>query len=317
MYKERFYSCDWASDIGTSLFIGELSQDSEQAHQSLRKFATSELIGMSRARLCARPAVLKTRVAAQDPDRAAKVMQAPDAFVSATSAGDSVRYSLSQGLKIDLHKNAPSQKISQARFLERLAAIRLQKGISEHVPIKPIKEYDLPKDWETERDEWIAKEADLDADQCAADVPLASREHPPPDTAQQAKRARHGNASSPSVKRPVGRPRKIKLTDNVDKTTEEAVVDPSSTTLSTEVSDPRASQAEAGKGMTGEAEHSSKSCTAIPTQLAARADVGKDLLGGAGVNAFPSTGPSTEVPKPLAAEAEVYRQAQDDASKEQ
>lgn len=101
---------------------------------------------------------MKPRLAPLDSGSLHRHRAAPDDVISETTEGDTVRYSATQGLRIDTTSTAAPEKVGQARFLERFSAARLKRGEKEPVPVKFMKEYTLPKNWQAERDAWVAKE---------------------------------------------------------------------------------------------------------------------------------------------------------------
>jgi len=163
-YNNQVYTCHWATDIGTSVFLSAPNEDPDLTHLPLRSFRSFDLIGMSSARLMGVPASVRPRVSL--PPVTNPRQDALDDFqiVSTTPEGDTVRFSESRGYRFDLPSTAPPEKVSQARFLERLSAIKRGRGQTDAVPVKAIKGYTRPENWMEERQEWLAKErAEQDA----------------------------------------------------------------------------------------------------------------------------------------------------------
>ena len=157
-YNNSFYQCNWATDIGTSVFISAPKERSDSDQPPLRAYRSFDLLGTSSARLMAVPATLKPRVAELGADRRTAAERTEDETVMVTSAGDTIRTSETHGLQIDLPVNAPAEKVAQARFLERLSAIKKRRGESNRVPVKAVKAYNRPLNWEAQRESAMTKE---------------------------------------------------------------------------------------------------------------------------------------------------------------
>ena len=155
-FNNNLYSCHWATDVGTSLYFTSPRPAIDPHHPPIRSTPTFDLLGASCARLIAVPATMKPRTVP------VPAVETPQEFVEgtyhATKEGDIVRQVDSQGFHIELPSTASASKVRQARFLERLSAIKAQRGDSDAVPINNVKMHKPPEGWEAERDEWIAKE---------------------------------------------------------------------------------------------------------------------------------------------------------------
>ena len=75
-----------------------------------------------------------------------------------TAEGDVIQTSERHGLRIELPSTASAARVSQAKFLERLSAIKARRGDTDAVPVTNVKTYRPPEGWQDERQEWIAKE---------------------------------------------------------------------------------------------------------------------------------------------------------------
>jgi len=153
------YSCRWATDVGTSLFFTPPLSDVDPDHAPIRSTPSFDLLGTTCARLIAVPATMTPRAAPVATKKARP--HEPDSLSYATNQGDIVRQSESQGINIELPSTASASRVSQARFLERLSAIKAQRGDQDAVPVTNIKIYRPPEGWEAERDAYIARETSM------------------------------------------------------------------------------------------------------------------------------------------------------------
>ncbi|GAB7341253.1 hypothetical protein MBLNU457_7529t1 [Dothideomycetes sp. NU457] len=153
-YNKQLYSCHWATDVGTSVFLSAPSMDVES--NSLRSFKNFELVGTTSARLMGVPVKVRPRLVPLSAARRNDNYNSED--VSTLADGEIIRSSAEHGLQIDLPDTASADKVSQARFLERLSTLKRQRGEMDHVPVKPIKQYTRPENWEQEREDWLAQE---------------------------------------------------------------------------------------------------------------------------------------------------------------
>lgn len=173
-YNNTLYSCQWATDVGTSLYLTQPAADSDPNHPPLRSLPTLDLLATSRARLVATPATILPRTSPLPAVSALGPVAHHESFT--TQEGDKIHHTDGQGFRIDLPTTASASKVAQARFLERLSAIKAKKGDQDAVPITNIKIYRHPEGWEQERDEWIAKETALSAkDRLEAEMRMTNR----------------------------------------------------------------------------------------------------------------------------------------------
>lgn len=155
-YNKQLYSCHWATDVGTSVFLSAPSDNMDVESNPLRSFKTFDMVGTTSARLMGVPVKVRPRLVPLSAARRNDNYNSED--VSTLADGEVIRSSAEHGLQIDLPDNAPADKVSQARFLERLSALKRQRGEMDHVPVKPIKQYSRPENWEQEREDWLAQE---------------------------------------------------------------------------------------------------------------------------------------------------------------
>ncbi|KAF1356796.1 hypothetical protein BDV97DRAFT_394679 [Delphinella strobiligena] len=158
-FNNALYSCKWATDVGTSLYITPPPAEADAHHPPLRSTPFFDLLGTGFARLIAVPAAIKPRTAPLSPVNVDQ--PASDKLSFSTAEGDIIHADSNQGLRIQLPSTASSLKVNQARFLERLSAIKAKRGDRDAVPISNVKYYKLPDGWEAEKEEWIAKETAL------------------------------------------------------------------------------------------------------------------------------------------------------------
>jgi len=111
--------------------------------------------------------------------------------VTTTAEGDVVRLSASGELRIELPSTAPPEKVSQARFLERLSVIKRKRGQTDPVPIRAIKGYTRPDNWEEERNEWLAKERAIALGEREAGSNTPAEDRASSSREQGSKRQRH------------------------------------------------------------------------------------------------------------------------------
>lgn len=158
-FNNTLYSCHWATDVGTSLYLTPPSTDVDDEHPPLRSTSHYDLVGTGFARLIAAPATINPRSASLSPRLLRQKFPGHQTF--STAEGDVIRQTETQGFRIELPSTANPVRVNQARFLERLSAIKARRGDQDAVPISNIKIYRPPQGWEKERDEWISKETAL------------------------------------------------------------------------------------------------------------------------------------------------------------
>lgn len=197
-YNNNFYSCHWATELGSTLFFAPPPADgTDTDHLAQQSFRSFDLLGTSSSRLVGVPATLKPRITPLETLQQQTFLpfsRDDQSDITRTAEGDTI-INGPQGLRIDLPTGAAPQKVSQARFLEQLARIKKARGEKDNVAIKPIKSYTAPEGWEKIRDAAIAEAA---ADRSA----LASgKGQGPEDVTTKRPRGPTG--------RPPGRPRQI------------------------------------------------------------------------------------------------------------
>lgn len=157
-YDNTLYTCHWATDVGTSIFLTEPSDHADPAHLPLRSTPSFDLLGTTSARLMAVPTTIRPRQQVAPVEVGGGARPTPET-ITITDSGDEIERGDGTGLKINLPANAPPNRVSQARFLERLSAIKRRKGEGDAVPVQMIKGYNRPADWESVREAWLAREA--------------------------------------------------------------------------------------------------------------------------------------------------------------
>ncbi|PNS21670.1 hypothetical protein CAC42_1524 [Sphaceloma murrayae] len=162
-YNSRFYTCHWATDLGTSLYLSPPpSTVTGPTHAPLRSFPTFDILTKTRARLVAVPAVLRPRVptvptttdSATEPSAPPLHVPGPEDFTISTAEGDTIHYSESGRLKITTPSDASDAKKAQAAFLERWSELKEKKGWRDPIPVKAMRNYRVPEGWEEERRRW-------------------------------------------------------------------------------------------------------------------------------------------------------------------
>lgn len=154
-YKNKLYTCHWATDVGTSLFVTGPSDETNEIHSPLRSTSSFDLLGTTSARLMAIPATIRPRA---EPKTTTLSRSTAPEVIELTGEGQRIERSTT-GLKLTLPPNAKENQVSQARFLERLSAIKNAKGERDLVPVHTVKGYRLPDNWEEVRDRWLEQEA--------------------------------------------------------------------------------------------------------------------------------------------------------------
>lgn len=173
-FDNSLFTCQWATDVGTSLYLTPPQPDTDPEHPPLRSTPSFNLLGTSFARLVAIPATITPRAAPPNEYQAPPPLPNPQLYT--TQEGDIIKHADSGALEIQLPSTASASKVAQARFLERLSAIKASRGDKDIVPTANIKIFKHPAGWEKERDEWIAKETALSAkDRLEAEVRRNSR----------------------------------------------------------------------------------------------------------------------------------------------
>ncbi|KAG9823087.1 hypothetical protein KCU98_g16640, partial [Aureobasidium melanogenum] len=156
-YNNSIYSCQWATDLATQIFLAPPPTDFNPDHTALRSTPSFDVLGTSAARLVAIPASIQPRETA--PPNAVRAAYAGPETTYTTAEGDVIEHTTAQGLRIALPSTASAQRTSQAKFLEALSAIKARRGDQDAVPVTNIKVYHPPEGWEEERADYIEKES--------------------------------------------------------------------------------------------------------------------------------------------------------------
>ncbi|KAH0269652.1 hypothetical protein KCU91_g8565, partial [Aureobasidium melanogenum] len=156
-YNNSIYSCQWATDLATQIFLAPPPTDFDPDHTALRSTPSFDVLGTSAARLVAIPASIQPRETAA-PNAIRAAYTGPETTYT-TAEGDVIEHTTAQGLRIALPSTASAQRTSQAKFLEALSAIKARRGDQDAVPVTNIKVYHPPEGWEEERADYIEKES--------------------------------------------------------------------------------------------------------------------------------------------------------------
>ncbi|KAK0266983.1 hypothetical protein LTR35_016651 [Friedmanniomyces endolithicus] len=162
-FEDSVYSCNWHTDLGTQIFVGQRGGIS----QPVRPGHVLDVIGTSQTRLLGRPVKLFLRndriddtpkISPQDP------ADIPDSGPKETLAATLPPSDLSdlrpgQQLVIPLDAIKDPRQLAQASFLERLSTIKLQKGELDIIPVAGVKHYSQPAKKEEIRQRAIATAA--------------------------------------------------------------------------------------------------------------------------------------------------------------
>ncbi|KAG8629510.1 hypothetical protein KVT40_003375 [Elsinoe batatas] len=163
-YDSQFYTCHWATDLGTSLYLSPPPTEAP-SHAPLRSFPTFDILAKTRARLVAAPASLKPALPAPrlsnpqglNPFHDPSDPESRD-FAIDTAEGDKIFLSNKGEIKIHTPADASDAKKAQARFLERWGELKAKKGWGDPIPIKAMRSYRVPEGWEEERKRWLELE---------------------------------------------------------------------------------------------------------------------------------------------------------------
>jgi len=115
-YQNQLYSCRWANSIGTDMFFAKSTDATDQ--KVLRSLATHDLLGISSAKLVATSAHLQPRQSAK--------RQRQDGDAEQPAAGADADVSNATGVV----RADEAARRKQARFLERLDAVKARRGQS-------------------------------------------------------------------------------------------------------------------------------------------------------------------------------------------
>ncbi|CAC9884684.1 unnamed protein product [Aureobasidium pullulans] len=156
-YNNAIYSCQWATDLATQIFLIPPPTDFDPDHVAIRSTPSFDVLGTSAARVVAIPASIQPRETAL-PNATKAIFAGPETSYT-TAEGDVIEHSTTKGLRIGLPSTASAQRTSQAKFLETLSAIKARRGDEDAVPVTNIKVYHAPEGWEEERSDYIEKES--------------------------------------------------------------------------------------------------------------------------------------------------------------
>ncbi|KAK0900906.1 hypothetical protein LTR02_008873 [Friedmanniomyces endolithicus] len=173
-FEESVYSCNWHTDLGTQIFVGQRGGIS----QPVRPGHVLDVIGTSQTRLLGRPVKLVLRndridvrptLSPQDP---ADVLDSGPREMLAATLPPSDLSDLRQGqqLVIPLDAIKDPRQLAQASFLEQLSTIKLQKGELDIIPVAGVKHYPQPANKDEIRQRALATAAAIQ-ETMSANVP--------------------------------------------------------------------------------------------------------------------------------------------------
>ncbi|KAK0891863.1 hypothetical protein LTR91_019214 [Friedmanniomyces endolithicus] len=173
-FEESVYSCNWHTDLGTQIFVGQRGGIS----QPVRPGHVLDVIGTSQTRLLGRPVKLVLRndridvrptLSPQDP---ADVLDSgPREMLAATlPPSDLSDLRPGQQLVIPLDAIKDPRQLAQASFLEQLSTIKLQKGELDIIPVAGVKHYPQPANKDEIRQRALATAAAIQ-ETMSANVP--------------------------------------------------------------------------------------------------------------------------------------------------
>lgn len=126
-YQNQIYSCEWTSTIGTDVLL--TTPDPDFAHPVLKEEQGVSVLAATNIKLFGRSAQVAARATDND-KRAASASGASTAMPDNASASNQAT-----PVKIPLGLAAKQPRINQAKFLERLIAIKAAKGEKDEVTI--------------------------------------------------------------------------------------------------------------------------------------------------------------------------------------
>ncbi|TKA77778.1 hypothetical protein B0A55_04698 [Friedmanniomyces simplex] len=147
-FNEGVYSCNWHTDLGTQFFVsqpGSISKPVRPGH-------VLDVVGTSQTKLLGRPVKLHQRKAWADdtprdsPQKPADGPGFDSGRMLAATLPPSELSNLRPGqqLVIPLDAIKKPEQAAQASFLEKLSAIKLQKGEHDIIPVAGVKHYPPP-----------------------------------------------------------------------------------------------------------------------------------------------------------------------------
>ena len=150
-YENRFYSCYWASTVGTDLFL--TSTDDPNPCAPLQSHPGFNILGTSGLKIIGQPVQVVPRDSFRAGKAAAELKRTPTVSIekSATIQQESEGRT-GDAVRIPIGIEAGRLKNNQARFLERLMAIKKKKGEADEVTIHSQK-VNEPSGWRSSHNE--------------------------------------------------------------------------------------------------------------------------------------------------------------------
>ncbi|KAL9134079.1 MAG: hypothetical protein Q9175_004741 [Cornicularia normoerica] len=127
-YQNQMYSCEWTSTLGTDLLLTTPTPDF--SHPVLREKPNVSVLAASSIKLMCRPAQIANRHSAEE-----SALPSTPAPESPIASPNTVGPEKATPVKIPLGATPSRARQNQANFLERLIAIKAQKGEKDSVTI--------------------------------------------------------------------------------------------------------------------------------------------------------------------------------------
>ena len=127
-YQNQMYSCEWNSTLGTDILLTAPAPDFP--HPVLREKPNVSVLATSSIKLMGRPAQIASRHAAEEGSQTST--PAPD---TSTASANTAKPEKPPPIKIPLGPTPSRARQNQAKFLERLIAIKAKKGEKDSVTV--------------------------------------------------------------------------------------------------------------------------------------------------------------------------------------
>lgn len=137
-YRGKLLSCHWGTSLGTDLFFADADIPSDPAHPPLRALSSFNLLGGGSARLVATDVDLIPRAASNKPvenTSIANQIGLPPGATTGNANSTSTIQPPRQPIKIAVRDAATNYERNQARFLERLDALKAARGDKDKVSL--------------------------------------------------------------------------------------------------------------------------------------------------------------------------------------
>lgn len=202
MFNNKFYTTYWLTDIGSQIWVTRPGVTETTAWSG----NVLDVVGLSRARLLARPAKLEPKydseaVADAHSNRAYAATHSLHANEPILPSAIDIDGPVQQ-LVIPTQGTTEPALIAQAAFMEKLSSIKIRKGEQDQMPLYSVRTYELPANaaeiraqaWDAEDDE----RARLDKNGDTAAIPRLIREPNQPGRRYAKPGARHGFGERPA-----------------------------------------------------------------------------------------------------------------------